>query len=123
MNYLGHAFVCKEIFTDFNQYHLAGSWLPDLWPFVDHKVLTYEGWHEGGERILKYLDKHRPEMRGIGLGMMAHGVAYGADNFNREIDNRFEDRRSEVTQKIIEATPNLAGNQKALEGRFHNFLW
>src|SRR3989344_7781293 len=123
MNYLGHPFVCKEIFEDFNQYHLVGSWLPDLWPFIDHKVLTYDNWHEGGEKMLRFLDHKYPEIKGIGLGMMAHGYTYGADRFNREIEERYADQRDEMTKKIVSATPNLVTQPKGLEGRFHNFLW
>lgn len=122
MNYLGHPFVAYKVTNNLDEYLIAGSYIPDFVPFVPNSVFAFEEIHEGGEKLLNYLDKTRPEKRNLALGVMAHGVTYGADKFSRYVENKYESFRPELIEKILECTPNLKPGAE-VAGRFHNFLW
>jgi len=97
---------------------IAGSHLPDLVPFVPGSVFSFEEIHESGDRFLKFLDKNYPEKRDLALGMMTHSVKFGADRFNREIEQWLlgndERARGELVKKITACSGVV---------RIHNYLW
>ena len=54
MNVLGHPYVAYRVFGRLDEWIVAGSWLPDLVPFVPDSVFEFEEIHESGERFLKF---------------------------------------------------------------------
>ena len=121
MNVLGHPFVAYKVLGDLNKWIVAGSWLPDLVPFVPDSVFEFEEIHEGGERFLRFLDQHYPDKRGLALGMLTHSVKFGADKFSRDIEKRFESVREKLAQMISESAG--VSLEVAYKGWFHNYLW
>lgn len=122
MNVLGHPYIAWKVFEDFNEDHLAGSWLPDLSPFVPNSVFEFEEIHEGGEKFWHFLQQNYPDRQGLALGMLSHGVTYGADKFSRMLESRYESHRKRLTELILQSTPNIT-EEVASKYRFHNFLW
>ncbi|MCG2686187.1 hypothetical protein L6258_02355, partial [Candidatus Parcubacteria bacterium] len=104
MNILGHPYVADESVGPLDKWLLTGSYLPDLVPFVPNSVFKFEEIHEGGERFLQFLDEHAPDKRNLALGMLTHGVKYGADKFSRDIEEQFEESREDLAKKIAAAS-------------------
>jgi len=122
MNLIGHPYIAGKLFKSLNWYHIAGSYLPDIVPFVTTTTFSFEEIHEGGEKLYRYLIDEDPTAIGLAQGMLAHGVTYGADKFSRSLENRFAGQRRKIVDLILAATPNLT-RQQADQSRFHNFLW
>lgn len=125
MNGLGHPFVAFKTVGRMNSWLAAGSLLPDLVPFIVHENELFDLIHEGGESFLKYLDKDAPEARDLGLGMIAHGVKHGADQFNRTIDQWLLKGNEQLAKEIAEKIVACSGVsfKVAREYRLHNYLW
>lgn len=125
MNILGHAYVAFKVTGRLNKYLVAGSHVPDLVPFVPDSVFSFEEIHESGDKFLKFLEEKHPYARDLALGMMVHSVKYGADKFNRAIEEWLladnEESRSELAREIVDCSGvNL---EVARKGRIHNYLW
>jgi len=121
VNILGHPYVADKSIGPLDKWLLTGSYLPDLVPFVPDSVFEFEEIHEGGERFLRFLDRHDPEKRNLALGMLTHGTKFGADKFSPDIEKRFEKNREDLAKKIAAASG--ISIEVARGGRFHNFLW
>jgi hypothetical protein len=122
MNLIGHPYVAWKIFKPFTWHHIVGSYLPDLVPFVTTTLFSFDEMHEGGERFFQFLKEKEPEAIGLALGMLAHGVKYGADQYSRKLEEKYDDHRAKLVDEILLATPNLTYDM-AYKARFHNFLW
>lgn len=122
MNLLGHPCVVWKIFKPFTWYHIVGSSLPDLVPFVTTTFFSFEEFHEGGEKFYRFLRENKPDAIGLAEGMLAHGVRYGADQYSRKLEEKYQSFREEISNRILTATPNL-NYEMAYKARFHNFLW
>jgi len=121
MNVIGHPYVAFKVFGRLTEDLVLGSYLPDIVPFVPDSVFEFKEIHEGGEKFLKFLDESCLERRDLALGMICHGIKFGADKFSRDIEKRFEDRREEYGKRIADAS-NIS-LEMASRARFHNFLW
>jgi hypothetical protein len=121
MNIIGHPYVAHKVVGRLTADLVLGSWIPDIVPFVPGTTFEFGEIHEGGERLLHFLDEHYPERRDIALGMLCHGVEFGADGFSGRIEKRFEDEREELAQRIAAASG--VSLEVASKHRFHNFLW
>jgi len=107
-----------------NPYLVAGSHLSDLVPFVPDSVFTFEEIHESPEKFLKFLDKKYSHARDLALGMMSHSVKFGADRFNREIEDwliKSEDEEIKLARKIVDCSG--VSTEVARKSRLHNYLW
>lgn len=122
MNLLGHPYVAWKIFRPFTWHHVVGSLLPDLVPFVTTTFFSFEEFHEGGEKFYRYLRENKPEAVGLAEAMLAHGIRFGADQYSRKLEEKYESARDELSKLILTATPNL-NYEMASKARFHNFLW
>ncbi|MBM3209295.1 hypothetical protein FJZ40_03325 [Candidatus Shapirobacteria bacterium] len=124
MNFLGHSYAAFKVEGRINPYLVAGSWLPDLVPFVPSPVFTFAEIHESPDKFLRFLDKKYPYARDLAIGMMTHSVKYGADRFNREIEGwLIEDQREkiELAKKIVDCSG--VSLEVASKARLHNYLW
>lgn len=88
-------------------------------PYIPNDIFEYKELHEGGKKLLKYLDKNHPEKRDLALGMLSHGVEFGADKFIKELESFASQERQALLAKIMEAD---SINRKFAEYRVHNFL-
>jgi hypothetical protein len=125
MNTIGHPFVTFKAVGRFNPYLAAGSILPDLVPFVVHEKELFRLLHEGGENFLAYLRSTEPTAGDLALGMLAHGVTYGADRFNRDIEQWLlgenNQRAKSIARQIMDCSK--VSYQVARRSRLHNYLW
>lgn len=121
MNLIGHPYVAAKVTGRLTEDLILGSYLPDIVPFVPNSVFEFEEIHEGGKKFLEFLDERCPERRDLALGMLCHGVEFGADKFSRDIEKQFEDEREDLAKRIAEAS-NISLDV-ASQARFHNFLW
>lgn len=125
MNILGHPYVAFKATGRLNKYLAAGSWLPDLVPFVPSSVFTFEGIHEGGEKLLYFLEKKYFHTCDLAFGMMAHSVRFGADKFNREIETWLlgddEELKKGLSLEIVDCSG--VSLEVARKWRVHNYLW
>jgi len=88
-------------------------------PYVPNDVFGYKELHEGGERWLKYLNAYHPEKRNLALGLMSHGVKFGADKFAKELESYVGEEKRKIIKKIKKAD---SINLKFAQVRLHNFL-
>lgn len=121
MNVIGHPYVAFKALGRLTEDLVLGSYLPDIVPFVPNSVFEFREIHEGGKKFLDFLDKRRPEKRDLALGMLCHGDEFGADKFSKRIEERFEDQREELAERIAEASK--ISLEVASRARFRNFLW
>lgn len=122
MNLIGHPYLAFKLFQPLSWYHIAGSYLPDIVPFVTTTTFSFEEIHEGGAKLYQYLAKSKPQARGLALGMLSHGITYGADKYSHLLEERYSRDRHEIVDLIMTTTPNITRNM-ADKARFHNFLW
>ncbi len=121
MNVIGHPYVAKRVAGRLTGDLVLGSYYPDIVPFVPGSVFEFEEIHEGGKKLLDFLDKYSPGRRDLALGMLCHSAEFGADGFSRSIAERFESKREEYGKRIAEASE--ISLEIASRARFHNFLW
>lgn len=120
MNILGHSWIAVNAIPGKRDLLIIGSLLPESFPFIKDNPFSFEEIHEGGERLLEFLDRSYPGRRDLALGMLAHGKKFGADGFNQEIEKYADERREEFLQKIAACS---AISLKFAGFRLHNFLW
>lgn len=83
MKVLGHIYVVLEAAGKRNSPLLVwGSILPEMSPYIRSCPFTWEQIHERGEDVVKFLQKNKPELVDLGMGLMAHSVRWGADKFD-----------------------------------------
>jgi len=121
MNIIGHPYVAAKVLGRLTKDLVLGSYLPDIVPFVPNSVFKFEEIHEGGKKFVEFLDEHHPKRRDLALGMLCHGVEFGADKFSRSIEEKFKDKREEYGRRIAKASK--ISLEVASRARFHNFLW
>ena len=125
MNFLGHPFVAEKATNKFNSWLIAGSHLPDIWPFLTTTVFSFEEIHESPDKLWKYLQKNAPEVSDLALGMMTHSVKFGADRYNREIENWLLDDKPEFRKQLVDKIVECSkiSYEVADKWRLHNYLW
>lgn len=107
MKILGHAYVATQALEGNAQLLIIGSLLPEMVPYIPNDIFEYQELHEGGQKLLTYLDKDYPLKRNLALGLLSHGVKFGADGFSQE------------SEKLVK--PAKIGFQIA-QGRLHNYV-
>lgn len=125
MNILGHVYIASKVTGRVTPFLAAGCWLPDIVPFVPQKIFTFEQIHESGDQFFKFLNQKYPQRQDLALGMVAHSVKYGADKFNREIEDWLLKGRNELKKEIARNISSCSGvSLKVASGyRMHNYLW
>ena len=83
MNVLGHAHVAVHAVSGKRNLLIIGALLPESSPFIPDNPFSWPEIHESGKRLLNFLDEHHPDKRDLALGVLSHGVEYGADGFNQ----------------------------------------
>ncbi len=124
MNYLGHSWVALKSTNRHDSLLIAGSHIPDLVPFVSNSVFTFKQIHESGDMLLNYLKINHPDKTSLALGIISHGVKFGADGFNHSIESLLNLNKKtaiEFAKQISEASE--INFKTARENRMHNFLW
>jgi len=125
VNILGHPYIAFRVNGRVNKYLAAGSHLPDIFPFASTTIFSFEEIHEGGERLLNYLNDNYPDKIDLAIGMIAHSVKYGADKFNPEIEDWLlsekPDLKEELAKQIVDCSS--VDIQIARKARLHNYLW
>ena len=122
MNHLGHSYVAYKIIGHMNSYVAAGAILPDLIPFVHSTKYfgdqAFTDIHEAGEKVLEI-------NRDMGLAMITHGVTYGVDQFNKDIDVWLLGSDDKIKNALAERLVNWSGISfdVAYKNRLHNYLW
>lgn len=119
MKILGHAYIATCAIEGDKQLLIAGALLPEMLPYIPNDIFEYKELHEGGKKLLKYLDDHHPEKRDLALGMLSHSIEYGADKFIKELESFASKERETLLAKIMEAD---SVNREIAEYRVHNFL-
>lgn len=125
MNIFGHTYVAYKILNKLDGYVFAGSHISDIVPFVPGSTFTFEEIHESPDKLLDFIKANYPGKEDLALSMMTHSVKFGADKFNREIDNWLlrdsEELLDEITEKIIWCSG--VSMDVAKGPRIHNYLW
>lgn len=125
MNIFGHNYIASRVLGRLNKYTIAGSQLPDIVPFVPNSVFSFEEIHEGGDILLDFLKREFPQKKDLALAMMAHSVKYGADKFNKEVDQWLlgndQGRKAQIVSKI--SAYSKVNLEVAAKYRLHNYLW
>lgn len=119
MKILGHIYIATNAVDGNNQLLIIGSLLPEMLPYIPNDIFEYQELHEGGRKLLEYLDHHHPEKRDLALGLLSHGGELGADRFSRESEKFVASKREFLLKKISQA--HKIGS-KAAEGRIHNYV-
>jgi len=135
MKILGHAYVSTRAIEGNKRQLIIGSVLPEMLPYISsgmgnieangvpkyipNDVFGYKELHEGGERWLKYLNNYHPEKRNLALGLMSHGVKFGADKYAKELVSYVGEEKRRIIKKIKIAD---SINFKFAQVRLHNFL-
>lgn len=119
MKILGHAFIATRAVDGDNQLLIVGALLPEMLPYIPNDVFEFNELHEGGKKLLKYLDKNHPGKRDLALGLLSHGVEYGADKFIKQLERFASGERKALLEKISRAD---SISLKFAEYRVHNFL-
>lgn len=120
MNILGHSYIATQAISGNKELLIVGSLLPESFPFISGNPFSNEEIHEGGEKLLQFLEKNYPHKRDLAPGVLAHSRKFGADGWNKEIEKYAGDQREALLDKIAEASRVDA---KTAELRLHNFLW
>lgn len=125
MNLLGHNYIAYKILGKINNQTLIGSHIPDFVPFLPSSIFSFDQIHENHEDFLTFIKSNYPELIDLPLCMMAHSVKYGADEYNRSIDNwllkQDENLINEISQMIVDASG--VSFEIAKGPRLHNYLW
>lgn len=119
MKILGHAYIATRAVKGNKQLLIAGSLLPEMLPYIPNDVFEYNELHEGGKKLLKYLNKNHPEKRDLALGLLSHGVEFGADKFEKESETLVEEKRESILRTIVKAN---AVTLEIAKYRLHNYV-
>jgi len=119
MKILGHAYIATRAIEGDNQLLIAGALLPEMLPYIPNDIFEYKELHEGGKKLLEYLNNHYPEKRDLALGLLSHGVEFGADKFEKESETLVEEKRESILRAIVKA--NLVAPEIA-KYRLHNYV-
>lgn len=120
MNILGHSYIVTKAISGNKDLLIIGSLLPETSPFIADNPFAYGEIHEGGEILFEFLSKKYPQKRDLALGIMTHSYKFGADKWNKKIEEYAANRREGLLRKIAETS---LVNLKTAELRLHNFLW
>lgn len=119
MKILGHACIAIRAIDGNRQLLIIGSLLPEMLPYIPNDIFEYNELHEGGKKLLKYLDKNHSEKRDLALGLLSHGVEFGADKFEKESETLVEEKRESILRAIVKVNsiaPEIA------KYRLHNYV-
>ena len=120
MNILGHSWIAVNATLGKRYLLIIGSLLPESFPFIENNPFSFGEIHEGGEKLFAFLNKNYPHKHDLALGMLAHGVKFGADGFNKYIESYATDKKETLLREIAKSS---GVNLKTAECRLHNFLW
>jgi len=81
MKGLGHIFVAQRVLGE-KVLAAQGVLLPEMVPYLAEDVFDWQELHEGGEKLYQYLQKTAPQEIDLALGLLTHGVTFGADGLN-----------------------------------------
>ncbi|MBU3956772.1 hypothetical protein KKI19_00625 [Patescibacteria group bacterium] len=119
MKILGHAYIATRAVDGDNQLLIAGAFLPEMLPYIPNDVFEYKEFHEGGRKLLEYLNKNYPEKRDLALGLLSYGVEFGADKFGKESEQLVGEKRSQLLREISEAN---SVSREVAKIRLHNYV-
>lgn len=119
MKILGHAYIATHAVDGNNQLLIIGSLLPEMLPYIPNDIFDYKELHEGGRKLLEYLEAHYPEKQDLALGLLSHGVELGADKFSRASEEFVAPKRESLLKKISQAE---GVSSKIAESRLHNYV-
>lgn len=125
MNVLGHAYIAAQLgpVRSEKQLLIIGSLLPESFPFMSNLAdfpFINEEIHEGGLTLLRYLDNYCPQKRSLALGIMAHSSRFGADGWNKEVEEYYYERKHEYAERIAQLSQIPAA---VAQSHLHNFFW
>ena len=122
MNLLGHNYIAFKTVGHLSPKTLLGSHIPDFVPFLPSSVFSFD---ENHEKFLEFIRESYPDMQDLPLSMMCHSVKYGADEYNREIDEWLLGNNESLIGKLstmIAKSSNIS-YETARGPRLHNYLW
>lgn len=125
MKILGHVYVALKSVPNHNEPLLVwGSILPEMMFYIEENPFSYEEIHEGGETVLNFLRKEKPQWEGLALGLIAHSKGKGADRFD-EFDKLpllgYERGKNTAFEKLVGEATNIK-NPNIIQARIHNVL-
>jgi len=123
MKGLGHIFVAQRVLGE-KVLAAQGVLLPEMVPYLAEDVFDWQELHEGGEKLYQYLQKTAPQEIDLALGLLTHGVTFGADGLNtrhwRGGTGYAHQKEAPLIPKIFEVHPGI---DKATAQAFgHNFI-
>jgi len=119
MKILGHAYIATHATEGNEQLLIIGSLLPEMLPYIPNDVFGYKELHEGGKRLLKYLETCRPDKRDLALGLLSHGAELGADKYSRAGERFVAPERQSLIREISLAQ---GVSLETAESRLHNYV-
>jgi len=119
MKILGHAYIATRAVDGNIELLIIGSLLPEMLPYVPNNIFDYEEFHEGGKKLLKYLEGYYPEKRDLALGLLSHGTELGADKFSQASEKLVVSKKASLSKKI---SRTHQVDLRAAEGRLHNYV-
>lgn len=125
MNLVGHNYIAGKVLGQVSPNTLLGSHIPDFVPFLPSSIFSFEEIHENHEELLGFMEEKYPKMTDLPLSMMCHSVKYGADEYNRIIDDWLLSDNEKLTNTLsnmIAESSNIT-YETARGPRLHNYLW
>lgn len=124
MKLLGHAWVAVNAVLGGNRKLLIlGSILPEIMYYTSNHPFVYEEIHEGGDIVYSCLKKKKPDWADLGLGMLAHSVKMGADNFNLDESLKILGYKGERVEKLRKKLTEVLGiTYEVAKIRAHNII-
>jgi len=119
MKVLGHSYIATRAIDGNRQLLITGGLLPEMLPYIPNDVFEYKELHEGGEKLLEYLDRNHSEKRDLALGLLSHGGEFGADKFSKQSELLVAKKRDRILREISEAD---AVSLETAKLRLHNYV-
>ncbi len=119
MKILGHTYIATHSVDGNNKLLIIGSLIPEMLPYIPNDVFDYGELHEGGRKLLEYLENYYPDKRDLALGLLSHGVELGADKYSQASERFVASKRKSLLKKISQAQ---GVGLKIAEGRLHNYV-
>lgn len=123
MKGLGHILVAQKV-TGKSILAAQGALLPELVPYLLRDIFEYEELHEGGEKLFDFLKTKDPQNLDLALGLLTHGVTFGADGFNTRYwhggTGYAHQKEAPLIPKIFAVHPGI--DEKTAKAFGHNFV-
>lgn len=123
MKALGHTFVAKEIFGE-SVLAVQGALLPEMVPYLARDIFEWSELHEGGEKLHEFLQKEEPESLDLSLGLLSHGITYGADKLNDKEWRGGKGYAHQRAERLVYLMNDIHGpiSPKIALGWAHNYI-